>query len=152
MTNALQIAPMISQTVRVIQRIPVGELAPFLAEDAAGSWRLQVPKGHAEVASARLPRRAPLLSGYFFDRSEELACVEHNRQWALGTEAQPRFLFAYLNLSTTCSLRCNGCFQGMDKNRPRAGRKVGFTNTWMRCSTTSWRVGAERSRTLMPAN
>jgi len=105
----------------------LGELAPYI-HGVTGNWILRSPAGLPRGPEPEHLRRPPSLAGYFFEPEEEFACIEHNRCWARGEEESPRFLFAYINLPTTCTLRCKGCFQGMDTNRQKAVR---WTRSWI---------------------
>ncbi len=105
----------------------LGQLRTVMATDAQGAWRFR-PARALRAPNGRPLQRPPTLDGYFFEESEELACVEHNRRWARGEESRPRFLFAYINLPTSCSLRCQGCYQGIDRS-PR--RLVPWKETWL---------------------
>nr|VFK45562.1 MAG: 4Fe-4S single cluster domain-containing protein [Candidatus Kentron sp. TC] len=104
-----------------------GELTPYVY-GSSGNWVLRPPAGLPRGPEPKRLRRPPALAGYFYEPEEELACIEHNRRWARGEEESLRFLFAYINLPTTCTLRCKGCFQGMDINRQKAVR---WTRSWI---------------------
>jgi len=107
--------------------VDLGELAPYV-HGSSGNWILRSSAGLPRGPEPERLRRQPPLAGYFYEPEEELACIEHNRRWARGEEESPRFLFAYINLPTTCTLRCKGCFQGMDRNRQKAVR---WTRSWI---------------------
>jgi len=102
------------------------ELRPYIRVEEDSSWRLapvdKLTQWHGPL------RPQPPLKGYFFDREVELACVRHNEEWAHGKHPHPRFLFAYLTLSTGCELKCIGCFQGLDKNPVKV---VPWQKSWL---------------------
>nr|VFK43432.1 MAG: 4Fe-4S single cluster domain-containing protein [Candidatus Kentron sp. TC] len=121
------LAPKRLQETYASAPIDLGELLPYV-HGKPGDWVLKSPTGLPRGPEAKHLRRPPTLAGYFYEPEEELACIEHNRRWARGEEESPRFLFAYINLPTTCTLRCKGCFQGMDTNRQKAMR---WTRSWI---------------------
>lgn len=106
----------------------LGELGDFIRVKQDASWYFK-PQKPWVIRNSDVPLVSPPgLSGYFFSRDIELECFQYNREWAHGRHEHPKFLFAYLNLSTGCTLRCDGCFQGLDKYRRKV---VHWQSSWL---------------------
>ncbi len=108
------------------------ELSQMIYYDLKEGWRIRpLSKSlHTLVSSVEQKLKPPIgLKGYFFSPKEIHTVCQHNARWAEGLLTSPRYLFAYINLPTSCNLRCRGCFQLQDKH-PTRGVRIRDSLIW----------------------